>query len=233
MEQFIRGQLFWGFYPAVSTAGGMESGDPLNRYFLHPELYERDRPLFVKHIPVIRELSTAGWEPVTHASCSPDGDIERFGDFARGDVLLTVRGSNGGALESEIELDLVACGLARPILPVDSVDVLADQPLTVERGPDPGQARFEVSLSAGEVGVYRFQVAPAARADFDVDGDVDLTDFGHFQACLTGASKPQDDPACQDARLDGDSDVDDDDLWLLLGCLSGKDVPADPDCADW
>ena len=23
MEQFIRGQLFWGFYPAVSSAGGM------------------------------------------------------------------------------------------------------------------------------------------------------------------------------------------------------------------
>jgi len=67
--------------------------------------------------------------------------------------------------------------------------------------------------------------------DFDGDGDVDLEDYGHFQACLTG---PVQEPSagCEDARLDRDGDVDRDDLHVFLGCLSGAHVPGDPDCAN-
>ncbi len=232
MEQFIRGQLFWGFYPAVSSAGGMLTGGTPDRYFLHPELYERDRPLFQLYMPVIRELSSAGWEPITHATATPTGDVERFGGFARGSVLLTVRGPEGAALDAEVMLDLAACGLASEFRPVDSMDVLADQPLGIERLSEPARARFTVSLAAGEVGVYRFQPVPLASADFDQDCDVDQEDFGHLQACLTAPTVPQDDPACLDARLDADVDVDRDDFAIFQRCMSGANVPADPDCAD-
>jgi hypothetical protein len=68
-------------------------------------------------------------------------------------------------------------------------------------------------------------------ADFDRDGDVDLADFGHLQACFSG-SEPQLDPDCLDARLDADRDVNQADLSLFLGCVSGSYVPADPNCAD-
>jgi M6 family metalloprotease-like protein len=66
--------------------------------------------------------------------------------------------------------------------------------------------------------------------DFDGDKDVDQNDFGHLQACLTGAGAHQDDPACQDADLDHDQDVDQNDASILLGCLSGPDVPAGRKC---
>jgi len=66
--------------------------------------------------------------------------------------------------------------------------------------------------------------------DFNHDGHVDQTDFGVFQACFTGANKPQNDPACAAAKLDGDTDVDRDDLLLFLQCWSGPTLPADPDC---
>jgi hypothetical protein len=69
------------------------------------------------------------------------------------------------------------------------------------------------------------------RADFDHDGDVDQLDFGHLQACFSGNTIPQADPACADALLDDDSDVDRDELRIFLGCLSGPGVPADPACA--
>jgi len=61
--------------------------------------------------------------------------------------------------------------------------------------------------------------------DFDQDRDVDQEDFGHFQGCMTGAGNPQDDPNCQDARLDLDEDVDLNDFTLFQSCMSGANVP--------
>ncbi len=69
-----------------------------------------------------------------------------------------------------------------------------------------------------------------AKPDQDLDGDVDITDFGWFQNCLSGVGIAQNAPECFKARLDGDQDVDDGDLAIFMGCLSGADVPADPAC---
>jgi hypothetical protein len=70
-----------------------------------------------------------------------------------------------------------------------------------------------------------------ASADLDRDGDVDMSDFGHMQNCLTGPYKSQDDPACQAAKLDTDEDVDGDDLDSLKSCLRGASIPPNPSCA--
>jgi hypothetical protein len=72
---------------------------------------------------------------------------------------------------------------------------------------------------------------PAAPGDFDRDGDVDITDFGHLQECFTGWSG-QSSPSCYDARLDADADVDHDDCMIFMQCMSGANVPADLNCAD-
>jgi len=70
-----------------------------------------------------------------------------------------------------------------------------------------------------------------AVADFDGDQDVDQEDFGHMQICMTGTGKPQNDPACQDTRLDEDDDVDLNDFSLFQGCMSGANVPQTrPEC---
>lgn len=62
-----------------------------------------------------------------------------------------------------------------------------------------------------------------ARADYDRDADVDLTDYGHLQACLAGewATPPA---GCGDAALDGDLDADQADVALFITCLSGPGV---------
>ena len=46
-----------------------------------------------------------------------------------------------------------------------------------------------------------------------------------------GSNVPQNDLACQWARLDGDSDTDQADITLFLRCLTGPDIPALSDCA--
>lgn len=70
----------------------------------------------------------------------------------------------------------------------------------------------------------------ASRADFDKDGDVDQSDFGHFQACMSGSGILQDDPLCENARLDADEDVDQSDFAVFQECMNGTNVPADPAC---
>jgi len=71
------------------------------------------------------------------------------------------------------------------------------------------------------------------RGDFDRDGDVDQTDFGHLQACMTGELVTQTDPNCQDAKLDGNDGIGSGDLAVFLRCRSGANMPADatdPNC---
>ncbi|HOW72678.1 MAG TPA: GDSL-type esterase/lipase family protein [Phycisphaerae bacterium] len=88
--------------------------------------------------------------------------------------------------------------------------------------------------SSAHSAVFRKTVAvrpyPFYAGDFDDDGDVDQEDFGHFQACLSGARDPQNDPSCADARLDGDSDVDQQDLAVFRRCSSGAAYRPDSSC---
>ncbi len=71
-----------------------------------------------------------------------------------------------------------------------------------------------------------------APPDFDRDGDVDLSDFGRFQLCLSGFGFPQTDPQCAGARLDADDDVDGEDFAVFANqCFSGPGIPPDTTCA--
>jgi len=71
----------------------------------------------------------------------------------------------------------------------------------------------------------RIRIAP----DFDDDGDVDQSDYGHLQACLTGPVQPAG-PDCADAKLDEDADVDGNDLTIFIRCLTGPNKMADLGC---
>ncbi len=84
-------------------------------------------------------------------------------------------------------------------------------------------------LPGNEASVY---VDIPALGDFDRDGDVDMTDFGVFQRCLSGADVPQTLTECAWTKLDTDTDVDAADLEIMLACVSGPGVPLDPDCAE-
>jgi len=65
-------------------------------------------------------------------------------------------------------------------------------------------------------------VPPAcAGADFDGDGDVDLSDFVFFQLCFAGSNNPFP-PGCECADLDGDGDVDLADFILFQQAFTGS-----------
>jgi len=87
-------------------------------------------------------------------------------------------------------------------------------------------------VADAQFSVLVLQWHPTPPADFDRDGDVDLSDFGHFQKCLSGSDVDQDDYDCEYARLDGDSDVDAYDMQRFLNCLAGPEIQIDPNCAN-
>ena len=75
IEQYFQRCLFYGVYPSMFSADAADKP-----YWEDPTLYNRDRPLFKKYLPLIQDLSTAGWEPVTWArSDNPDVLVERYG----------------------------------------------------------------------------------------------------------------------------------------------------------
>ncbi|MDR3689059.1 MAG: hypothetical protein P4L46_06740 [Fimbriimonas sp.] len=75
VAKYFKKCLFYGVFPSFFSADAAT-----HPYWSDSKLFERDRPLFKKTIPVIRTIATAGWEPVTHATASdPQVFVERFG----------------------------------------------------------------------------------------------------------------------------------------------------------
>ncbi|MDO5566212.1 MAG: hypothetical protein Q4G59_06105, partial [Planctomycetia bacterium] len=74
-EKFMKRSLAYGLYPGYFSADAATG-----HYFSRPELYNRDRPLFKKYIPLCKRVAEAGWQPLTGATSSVEKVyIERFG----------------------------------------------------------------------------------------------------------------------------------------------------------
>lgn len=77
VEKYMQRTLAYGLLPSFfspNASGG--------HYFSRPELYNRDRPLFRKYVPLCRMVSEAGWRPVNTLAVSetPTVFVEQFGD---------------------------------------------------------------------------------------------------------------------------------------------------------
>ncbi|MGB9624798.1 MAG: carbohydrate-binding domain-containing protein [Phycisphaerae bacterium] len=71
-----------------------------------------------------------------------------------------------------------------------------------------------------------------SAADFDMDGDVDLGDFNHFQECFNGPNRPPKASStyCDDADTDSDMDVDLGDFNTFQSCFNGPNRPPKATC---
>ncbi len=116
--------MFPGFFSHNASEG---------HYFTRPELYNRDRPLFKKYLPLCQRVAEAGWEPLTAATSSdPAVHVERFGEqyftvFNDSDQQreVTVAFSNGSATSYHelISGRPVSCSDGRVTLTLGSEDV--------------------------------------------------------------------------------------------------------------
>ena len=88
------------------------------------------------------------------------------------------------------------------------------------------KARGQIAWS--DISLDVVAVGEGIPGDFDGDVDVDLDDFGLFQACLTGPNLGPPSPECEDTDLDTDGDVDQSDFGFFQRCLSEPGVLAEP-----
>ena len=82
VEKFFNHCLAYGFFPGFFSAAAHGKKNK-ERYFRRPDLYERDRPLFKRYIPLMRRVAEAGWRPVNRLfPVDPATGVfaEQFGD---------------------------------------------------------------------------------------------------------------------------------------------------------
>lgn len=91
--------------------------------------------------------------------------------------------------------------------------------------PDPTQLEntYSITIQADNAAgsdQESWQVKVVSLADFDLDEDVDLQDFGLLQKCYSGTNIPYS-TGCQPADLDQDNDVDQLDFGKFKNCMRG------------
>jgi hypothetical protein len=75
VEKYMKRSLAYGMFPGFFSADASTG-----HYFSRPEMYDRDRPLFKKYVPLCKRVAEAGWEPITAAWSNDEHiRIERFG----------------------------------------------------------------------------------------------------------------------------------------------------------
>ena len=75
VAKYMKRCLAYGMFPGFFSHNASEG-----HYFSRLDLYDRDRPLFKKYVPLCKLVAEAGWQPVTRArSSDPKVYVERFG----------------------------------------------------------------------------------------------------------------------------------------------------------
>jgi hypothetical protein len=130
VEKYMKRCLACGMFPGFFSQNASEG-----HYFSQPALYNRDRGLFKKYVPLCRTVAEAGWQPITRARCEdPRVFVERFGE-----KYLTVFNDSGRETEAVIALADKASGKARELVGG------ADLPIT--------DGKLTLSLKAEDVAV--------------------------------------------------------------------------------
>lgn len=130
MENFMRHCVAYGLFPGCFSHNASEG-----HYFTRPEVYNRDRPLFKKYVPLCKMLSEAGWRPVNTLVASTDARVfvEQFGaryvtvfNSARETVKVRLTAKAGARASEHVEGGEVsfADGVATLELAPDAVRVL-------------------------------------------------------------------------------------------------------------
>jgi len=104
-EIYFEKMMAYGFFPSFFSVDA--SNDP---YWQDKTKIEHGRPFFKKYIPLIREIASAGWEPVTAArSSAPEIRIERFGSGNK--FYFTVRNNGSKDVTCNVKMESQILGL--------------------------------------------------------------------------------------------------------------------------
>ncbi len=149
VDRYFQVSLFYGIYPSMFSHDS--ATDP---YWDNSRLYNRDRPLFRRYVPLIKRLNIAGWQPMTHAKTSdPAVYIERFGAWPN--LNFTVR--NTREVPVTVVITIEAQSLSLPEAPATALALVAGEQYQLS---PPGSARtLPVSLGPQSTEVLQLMQA--------------------------------------------------------------------------
>ncbi|MBC7287926.1 MAG: hypothetical protein H5T86_07760 [Armatimonadetes bacterium] len=143
VRKYFERCCYYGVLPSMFSPEASSSSS----YWVRPDLYNRDRPLFKKYIPVIRRIAEAGWEPTTYATTNrEDIWVERFGGGK--EVYFTIFNDNREKAQTAsitIELPRVLSG------PVAQTELLLPEPRPLRLEGN----EFTLKLEPEQVAVIR------------------------------------------------------------------------------
>ena len=138
VEKYFQRCLFYGMFPSMFSHNAAD-----NPYWQNPTLYNRDRALFKKYQPVIKQTAEAGWEPVTGARTNQSEVwLERFGPDDGGKTYFTVFNSGSKTRTAHLSGESAYAGKGR-------------WEALLSGGSGDWSGGFDVSLNPGETQVYR------------------------------------------------------------------------------
>ncbi len=147
VEKYFQRSLFYGMFPSMFSHNASE--DP---YWQSPELYNRDRHLFKKYIPLIKKIAEAGWEPITYAGTDNDRIyIERFGPDKERNVYFTILNDSNETLKSVItimdEMKISTTDEIKDLINDENVKVITDK----------NKIQIPISMSSEQVRLLCFK----------------------------------------------------------------------------
>ncbi|MHC4562721.1 MAG: hypothetical protein ACYS8X_08125 [Planctomycetota bacterium] len=141
MAAYFQRCLFYGMFPSMFSHNACDKP-----YWGRSDLYDRDRPLFKRYMPIIKRVAEAGWEPITHATTNNDAVyVERFGPNEDGHVYLTLLNTSSDPQDVRVAVCANELGLGSPTV---ARDVLAEE--NIELSASDGTLAAEVQLKAEE-----------------------------------------------------------------------------------
>ncbi|HEY7113888.1 MAG TPA: hypothetical protein VIA45_13225, partial [Thermoanaerobaculia bacterium] len=156
VEAYLRQGLLLGYFPGFD-----------GRYWGDSSAVERDRPMFRKYVPLIREAVKAGWRPVNYATASrPDVFLERFDDEKSERFFISAQnnGQTSGPIRIAIEGAPLGLSPSRPILVQERVDGRR-----IDSAWEGAQLLVTIDLAPGQTALLeirspgRTELAPAPR----------------------------------------------------------------------
>ena len=157
MEKYFTRSLFYGVLPSMFSHNAAEKV-----YWSDPQLYERDRHLFKRYMPLIVAIAEAGWEPVTHATTDDRAVyVERFGPDGDGNVYFTLL--NDSDADRQVHLSVAAdeLDIAADDSPAPVEDMVSSQPVSFVRSD--GNLSAEFTMQPQQVRLFVFKCQGAAR----------------------------------------------------------------------
>lgn len=79
-------------------------------------IFKKFRDIYQRYMPILKKISQAGWEPVTHAKCKTNGlSIERFGP-RHGKLYFTIYNETSKPTWAEVDVDFQSLGIKHIIM---------------------------------------------------------------------------------------------------------------------